>query len=42
MLVSACGEVSRKYLRGKLSTLATRIVFMGVTQGIIEEQNRRH
>lgn len=42
MSESAYGEVSRKYLRGKLSTPATRIVFMGVTQGIIEEQNRRH
>ena len=42
MSVNVCGEVSRKYSRGKLSTLATGIVFMGVTQGIIEEQNRRH
>jgi hypothetical protein len=28
MSVSVCGEVSRRYLKGKLSALAARIMFM--------------
>lgn len=29
MLVSVCGEVSRRYSKGKLTTLTARFVFIG-------------
>ncbi len=42
MSASVCGEVSRRYSRGKLATFAAGIAFTGVMQGIIEKQNRRY